>query len=230
MSFMLTQTPDPLTLKEALPDFSRTSHIFLPINDCRNPAIAEGGSHWSLLLVSVVDGAAFHYDSMWPSNESSAALAAEKMSKLLGKRLVLKDLEDAPQQENSSDCGVFVCVLMRHLLLAKLLKAARGERVGMSMGDKAVDAHRARKEILSIIENFRREGEKRRRQVFFPALGLVFASMPSNRTSASREPMLMFITAEAQVHMGIPRPTRKVEVRHGLTEALRISMTTEHDQ
>lgn len=163
MSFMLTQTPDPLTLKEALPDFSRTTHIFLPINDCRNPAIAEGGSHWSLLLVSVVDYTAFHYDSMWPCNGSSAALATEKMSKLLGKRLDLKDLQNAPQQENSSDCGIFVCVLMRHLLLAKLLKAARGEKVAMSMGGKVVDAHKARKEMLSIIEDYRREGEKRRR-------------------------------------------------------------------
>ncbi|MCJ1401332.1 hypothetical protein MMC11_004544 [Xylographa trunciseda] len=163
MSFMLGQTPDPLTLKEALPNFSRTSHIFLPINDCRNPALAEGGSHWSLLLVSVVDEVAFHYDSMHPSNASSAALTAEKMSTLLGKKLVLKDLEDSPQQENSSDCGVFVCILMKHLLLEKLLKAARGEKIGMSMANKQVDANKVRKEMLGIIESFRREGERRRR-------------------------------------------------------------------
>ncbi|MCJ1420109.1 hypothetical protein MMC32_006466 [Xylographa parallela] len=164
MSFMLVQTPDPLTLKEVLPNFSRTSHIFLPVNDCRNPAIAEGGSHWSLLLVSVVDGVAFHYDSLHPSNATSAALTAEKMSTLLGKKLVLKDLEDSPQQENSSDCGVFVCILMKHLLLGKLLKAARGEKIGMSMANKQIDASKVRKEMLGIIENFRREGERRRRR------------------------------------------------------------------
>ncbi|MCJ1408681.1 hypothetical protein MMC19_002756 [Ptychographa xylographoides] len=163
MSFMLTQTEDPLTLKEVLPDFSTTSHVFLPINDCRNPAIAEGGSHWSLLLVSIVDGVAFHYDSLYPSNASSAQLATEKMSRLLGKQLILRDLEDAPQQENSSDCGVFVCVVMKHLLLGKLLKAARGDKIGMSMGGKSVDAHKARKEMLGIIEGFRKEGERRRR-------------------------------------------------------------------
>ena len=40
MAFMLMQTPDPLTLKDALPNFSRTTHIFLPINDARNVSVA----------------------------------------------------------------------------------------------------------------------------------------------------------------------------------------------
>lgn len=162
MSFMLMQTPDPLTLKEALPNFSRTTHIFLPINDCRNPSIAEGGSHWSLLLVSVVDGVAFHYDSLNPANRNEAALAARKIGQLLGRQLQFIDLADSPQQENSSDCGVFVCIQMRHLLLRKLLMAHAKEKVSMSMGGKSVDAAQGRKEMLRIIEGFRKEGERRR--------------------------------------------------------------------
>lgn len=162
MSFMLMQTPDPLTLKEALPDFSRTTHIFLPINDCRNPSVAEGGSHWSLLLVSVVDGVAFHYDSLQPSNRREANHATSQLSQLLGRRLQYIDLLDAPQQRNSSDCGVFVCMLMRHLLLKKLLMAHAKEKISMSLGDKAVDAATGRKDILRIIEGFRKEGERRR--------------------------------------------------------------------
>lgn len=162
MSFMLMQTPDPLTLKEALPNFSRTTHIFLPINDCRNPSIAEGGSHWSLLLVSVLDGVAFHYDSLNPANRNEAGLAARKVSQLLGRQLQFIDLTDSPQQENSSDCGVFVCIQMRHLLLRKLLMAHAKEKVSMSMGGKSVDATQGRKEMLRIIEGFRKEGERRR--------------------------------------------------------------------
>lgn len=162
MSFMLMQTPDPLTLKEALPNFSRTTHIFLPINDCRNPSIAEGGSHWSLLLVSVIDGVAFHYDSLNPANRTEAELAGRKISQLLGRHLQFVDLADSPQQENSSDCGVFVCIQMRHLLLRKLLMAHAKEKVSMSMGGKSVDAVQGRKEMLRIIEGFRKEGEKRR--------------------------------------------------------------------
>lgn len=173
MSFMLMQTPDPRTLKDALPDFSKTTHIFLPINDCRNVEVAEGGSHWSLLLVSLIDGVAFHYDSLRPMNEAEAALATQKIGQLLGKELRFQDLEDSPQQENSSDCGVFVCVQMRHLLVKRLLQVHARDRVTMSMGGKYVDAKGGRKEMLSIIEGYRREGERRRSSV--PSLLLVLS-------------------------------------------------------
>lgn len=158
---MLMQTADPLTLKDALPSFNRTTHIFLPINDCRNVEIPEGGSHWSLLLVSVKDGVAFHYDSMYPSNQDEAGLATQKLCQLLGKPLKLVDLDDSPQQENGSDCGVFVCIHIKHLL-HRLLRAMQMEKVNMSMGGKDVDASKGRKDILKTIEDFRKEGERRR--------------------------------------------------------------------
>ncbi|KAL3417933.1 Ulp1 protease family protein [Phlyctema vagabunda] len=162
MAFMLMQTPDPLTLKDALPNFSRTTHIFLPINDARSVTVAEGGSHWSLLLVSVIDGVAFHYDSMSPSNYHEARLATSKLGALLGRQLRFLNLEDSPQQENSSDCGVYVCIQMRHLLISRLLAANAKEKVSMSMGGKLVDANGGRKEMLKTIESFRKEGERRR--------------------------------------------------------------------
>ena len=162
MSFMLMQTPDPLTLKDALPNFSRTSHIFLPINDCRNVEVAEGGSHWSLLVVSLVDQYAFHYDSLNPANRSEAQLVSNKISQLLGKPIKFMNLEDSPQQSNSSDCGVFVCINMKYLLLKRLLQAGSREKVNMSMGGKDIHASAGRKEMLRIIEGFRKEGERRR--------------------------------------------------------------------
>ena len=162
MAFMLMQTPDPVSLKEALPNFSRTTHVFLPINDARSVTVAEGGSHWSLLLVSIIDGVAFHYDSMSPSNYNEAGLAPAKISQLLGRPLRFMNLEDTPQQENSSDCGVYVCIQMRHLLLKRLLSANSREKVSMSMGGKLVDAAGGRKEMLKTIEGFRKEGERSR--------------------------------------------------------------------
>ncbi|KAI9753939.1 MAG: hypothetical protein M1815_005915 [Lichina confinis] len=164
MSFMLMQTPDPLTLKEALPNFSSTTHIFLPINDCRNVEVPEGGSHWSLLLVSLLDGLAFHYDSLMPSNFQEAQVVADKIGQLLGRSLHFQNV-DGPQQQNSSDCGVFVCVQMKHLLLKKILRAVAEEKVGMSMAGIDIDASRGRKKMLRIIEDFRKEGEKRRSYV-----------------------------------------------------------------
>lgn len=168
MSFLLLKTPDPLSLKSALPDFSNTTHIFLPVNDCRAVDVAEGGSHWSLLLVSVIDGVAFHYDSMYPANADEAKLSAHRISQLLGKPLKFMNLNDSPQQENGSDCGVFVCLLMQHLLLGKLLKAHAHDKVSMSMAGKEVDATGGRKEMLRVIELFRKEGERRRSRSHSP--------------------------------------------------------------
>lgn len=162
MAFMLLQTPDALSIKSALPDFSQTTHIFLPVNDCRAVDVPEGGSHWSLLLVSVMDGVAFHYDSMYPHNEHEAKLSSHKISQLLGKPLKFINLGDAPQQENGSDCGVFVCLMMQHLLLSRLLMAHASDKVSMSMRGKEVDAVGGRKEMIRVIEMFRKEGERRR--------------------------------------------------------------------
>jgi len=168
MSFLLLKTPDPLSLKSALPDFTHTTHIFLPVNDCRSVDVAEGGSHWSLLLVSTLDGVAFHYDSMYPSNVDEAKLSAHRISQLLGKPLKFINLEDSPQQENGSDCGVFVCLLMQHLLLGKLLTAHASDKVNMSLRGKDVDATGGRKEMLRVIEMFRKEGERRRSRSHSP--------------------------------------------------------------
>jgi sentrin-specific protease 8 len=162
MAFLLLNTKDPLSLKSALPNFEKTTHIFLPINDCRSVDIAEGGSHWSLLLVSVIDGVAFHYDSLSPSNVSEAKLVAYRISILLGKPLKFINLEDSPQQDNSSDCGVYVCLLMQHLLMSRLLRAHAQDKISMSMRGKEVDAFNGRKEMLRVIETRRKEGERRR--------------------------------------------------------------------
>ncbi|OJD11304.1 hypothetical protein AJ78_07898, partial [Emergomyces pasteurianus Ep9510] len=174
MSFMLLQTPDPRTLREVLPDFTKTTHIFLPINDCRNVNEAEGGTHWSLLLVSVVDGIAFHYDSLPPGNCDEALQATLKLSSLLNKRLRFVNLEDSPVQENSSDCGVFVCLHMRQLLLKRLLMANSSEKISMSLGGMKVNANSGRREIARIIDRFRKKGERRRSYVptfiFMPVL------------------------------------------------------------
>ena len=156
------QTPDALSVRDALPNFTNTTHIFLPINDNRNPNQPSGGSHWSLLLVSVVDGVAFHYDSNSSGNRADALHATGKLSDLLGRPLSFIDLKDSPQQENGSDCGVFVCLNMRHLLLKRLLQVRADEKVSMSLGGRKLDAKEGRKEMLRIIESMRREGERRR--------------------------------------------------------------------
>jgi sentrin-specific protease 8 len=161
MSFMLMATADPMTLKDALPSFEDTTHIFLPINDNRNVEQAEGGSHWSLLLVSTRDAVAFHYDSLGNANEAEARLVNHKLAILLGVSLRFTNMDDTPLQENGSDCGVFVCLIMRYLLQRRLLRATADEKVGMSMHGRELNASMLRKEMLKIIDDFRKEGQKR---------------------------------------------------------------------
>ena len=154
----MIQTQDPLTLQDALPDFRQTTHIFLPINDCRAPNVPEGGSHWSLLLVSVLDNAAFHYDSLRPSNSYAAQIACNKISIILRRPFRFMDLADSPQQQNGSDCGVFVCLIMDYLLTKRLLLKDSRQKVSMSMNGKDINATKGRRKMMSTIEAFRREG------------------------------------------------------------------------
>lgn len=167
---MILQTPDPRTLREALPDFSRATHVFLPINDCRNVSQAEGGTHWSLLLISVVDRIAFHYDSLYQGNVWEADVVTRKFGYLLNMPIRFMHLNDSPQQDGGSDCGVFVCMNMRHLLMKRLLMASAHEKVSMSLGGRKVDAPGSRKEMAKIIEGFRKEGERRRSYVIVSCL------------------------------------------------------------
>ncbi|KAL2107304.1 hypothetical protein VUR80DRAFT_5417 [Thermomyces stellatus] len=162
MTFLLMKEPDTNVIRSALPNFERATHIFLPINDARYVNEAEGGSHWSLLLVSKIDGVAFHYDSLGGSNREDARIASRALEKVLRTPLRFHHLEDTPQQENGSDCGVFVCILMRHLLIKRLLSANAKEKVSMSMANKMIDSNGGRKEMLKIIESLRKEGVRRR--------------------------------------------------------------------
>ncbi|OTB06705.1 hypothetical protein M426DRAFT_106473 [Hypoxylon sp. CI-4A] len=162
MTFLLMKEKDIQAIRIALPNFSSITHIFLPVNDNRNVSQAEGGSHWSLLLVSLIDGVAFHYDSLEGANNNEAWEASRKLSTVLNRPLRFHYLPDSPTQENGSDCGVFVCIIMRHLLTKRLLAVNAGEKISMSMAHKAIDSAGARKEMLKIIETLRKEGERRR--------------------------------------------------------------------
>ncbi|PUU80629.1 hypothetical protein B9Z19DRAFT_974117 [Tuber borchii] len=160
MVFLLKNTKDPLTLESALPDVKKASHIFLPINDCRNPSIAEGGTHWSLLVVGVSDRVAFHYDSLSPANCGEAREVCKKLGVLLGFSLQFSDLEDTPQQDNGSDCGVHVCWAMKHLLVKRLLAVEREKEVQMSLRGKRVDATGSRKDMFKICEGLRKKASR----------------------------------------------------------------------
>jgi sentrin-specific protease 8 len=114
---------------------------------------------------------------MPPGNSSEAYATSQALSKLLGRPLRFIDLKDSPTQDNGSDCGVFVCLNMRHLLLKRLLTVRTDDKVSMSLGGRVVDASAGRKEMHRIIDDFRREGERRRSTSHSP--------MPKDKRSKS---------------------------------------------
>lgn len=148
-----------------IPDLNGVTHMFVPVNDSDQSSSGRGtleGSHWSLVLVSMVDGVAFYYDSIGRTNYDEAARIIRNLAAVLGMQLRFIPLNDTPQQENGSDCGVYVCMFMEHLLLHRLLMVRTNEKVSMSMGGKHIDAREGRKKMLRVIEERRKEGERRR--------------------------------------------------------------------
>lgn len=163
ISHLLLRTPlDQIAgLSGALPSLDGVSHMFLTINDNRELEVAEGGSHWSLLLVSLVDGVAFHYDSLAPHNYTDACELTHHLAIASNRPLRLVSLDDTtPRQENNNDCGVHVCLVMQHLLLNKLLTPSM-QQINMSLGNTSIDAVAGRKEIARTIESRRKEGQRR---------------------------------------------------------------------
>ncbi|KAK6357496.1 hypothetical protein TWF718_001805 [Orbilia javanica] len=160
MVFLLRIEPSILNILSALPSITSATHIFLPINDNRDPNMPEGGSHWSLLVVSIKDRSAFHYDSLGGSNRRHARDVAGKVEEWIGYPLTFYELDDdTPQQGNSYDCGVHVCMNMRHLL-KRMLETPVDKGVKMSLKGKGWDARRGRDEMLQIISKLRRKAER----------------------------------------------------------------------
>ncbi|KAK4224792.1 hypothetical protein QBC38DRAFT_370237 [Podospora fimiseda] len=162
MTVLLTLAKDVASMAGSLPSFEGVTHVFIPVNDVRDTSQSDAGTHWSLLVVSLIDGIAFHYDSLGGSNFFPACKATDRLSKVLGVAIRFYQMDDCPQQSNTSDCGVFVCILIRHLLLKRLLNAHSGKQVSMSMSNQGVDSINGRKEMLKIIEAVRKEGIRRR--------------------------------------------------------------------
>lgn len=148
----------------------KTTHVFVMVNDEHSqsgdtlgPSLDQyRGSHWSLLLVSLVDGLAFHYDSLNSSNDATARKIAARMGVFTEKPLNYVDIKDTPQQYNGSDCGVHVCMTMQHLLIDKLLRAHVGMQVSMNVLEQDIDPSRARRQMMDTI-NACRDGEGRAR-------------------------------------------------------------------
>ncbi|KAJ2730701.1 hypothetical protein IW152_005064 [Coemansia sp. BCRC 34962] len=113
---------DAKSLRSALPTDMHTKElIFIPVNNSNNLVHVEGGSgsHWSLLVYVKHANPTYHYyDSMANMNYQYALAVKSKLDAiLLGTAGPVPPMitHSCPQQENGSDCGIFV-ILFTDLL------------------------------------------------------------------------------------------------------------------
>jgi len=126
-----------------------STHIFLPISDGTKP---NDSTHWSFLLVSVLDRRAFHYDtSQVAFNIVEAQLTTSSLCNLLGWQLEYQNITVRPPV-HANDSGVLVCAMM-HCMLSRLLQTNGPGRVQMDLTGRVIDVDGCRGDILGIIED-----------------------------------------------------------------------------
>lgn len=149
-TLLLQEAGNPASLKAALPDFSSTLHVMMPLKSPRS-------GHWSLLLISAQDGLACHYDPRQPRNRRLAEVVSQQIAIHLGKDLTFLDVPDTPTLQKDQDCGVFVCFFMQHMI-SKINMTHVSQKVDASLQSR-VDAKMGRKTILKAVkEHKKKEG------------------------------------------------------------------------
>ncbi|GMM36065.1 hypothetical protein DASC09_033900 [Saccharomycopsis crataegensis] len=140
LAFLLLKFPDPTALQGILPPLELSSFLFVPINDNDDVEAAEGGSHWSLVVVSLLEGVAYFYDTLAEDEdegnyEESMALVTNLNFYLEavggGHKKVVGKVVKTPLQINGSDCGVHVLQITA-ILLARIMEC--GEDGGIPYG------------------------------------------------------------------------------------------------
>ena len=92
---------DPLQLRDK-------DVIFWPLNNSQEVS-KQSGSHWSLLVFNKATLTFMHLDSMrTSSNRSEADFFAHKFRSYFKAADACVHVADFPQQQNGSDCGVYV--------------------------------------------------------------------------------------------------------------------------
>ncbi|KAG7393088.1 hypothetical protein PHYPSEUDO_012423 [Phytophthora pseudosyringae] len=139
VSCLLHQCEDEDEYRDLAGGLSLESRVLcvLPVTD--NDALGGDSSHWSLLLYR--DGQFQHWDSSAGHNKHAARRVAESFELLLqaagrrdgdGASGRVEEAQDAPQQRNDYDCGMYVLVLAEYLC-----RQHAGEMAATSLEDYA---------------------------------------------------------------------------------------------
>ncbi|KAM0844063.1 hypothetical protein ACQ4PT_057305 [Festuca glaucescens] len=119
--YLLSNLPDPESVAMVAEPIRLASRrlVFLPVNDNPDASLAEGGSHWTLLVLDATAGASrprfVHHDSLGVVNVPAARCLAAAL------RPLLPDADNGvplvegptPMQVNGHDCGIYVLAVAR---------------------------------------------------------------------------------------------------------------------
>jgi hypothetical protein len=119
----------------------------------------DGGTHWSLLLLSVSANRYMHFDSLNQHNIQEAQAFAERFSAALFPRgqgeAQLVKVGGTPQQSNSWDCGPIVCWLLKVMVTRMCEDVEWGqqeEKDYWSFGNALCSSDEARTQIRYLIQ------------------------------------------------------------------------------
>lgn len=155
LSYLISLCPNDPQILSPLDLPSKTLVLF-PVNDNPDPTVAEGGTHWSLLVYNRGSNEFVHHDSLNGANSWCARRLYEAVKGFVGCDGESARFVEArtPQQRNGYDCGLFVMAIARAVCECK---EAEGEGEGEENWFGAVEAMdaervgRLRGEVLELI-------------------------------------------------------------------------------
>nr|XP_043629404.1 NEDD8-specific protease 1 [Erigeron canadensis] len=161
IAFWTMNCPDIDSLKDFLQPLNLPSKklIIFPINDNDDVTVAEGGSHWSLLVFEKTANLFVHHDSLGGLNKKHAKHLYKTLVSFMGdSETNYMECSGTPQQVNGYDCGLYVLAIAKEICCWFDSNAHRNEDLWFSCIKELVTpsaASRMRSEILELIKNLR---------------------------------------------------------------------------
>ncbi|KAK9168930.1 hypothetical protein Syun_001070 [Stephania yunnanensis] len=115
ISFWIANCPDPKSLKDFVEPlaFPERKVVLFSVNNNMDVTMAEGGTHWSLLVYDRSANVFVHHDSIAGFNNCHAKRLYKAVAGFMGfsgsaPNSQLIEYVDTPQQINCYDCGLYV--------------------------------------------------------------------------------------------------------------------------
>ncbi|KAJ8768715.1 hypothetical protein K2173_023619 [Erythroxylum novogranatense] len=124
VAFWIANCPDADTLKDFVEplELPKKRLVIFPVNNNNDVTVAEGGSHWSLLVYERSSNAFIHHDSCYGINKRASCQLYGHIKGFMSTsdaepHASYVELTDSPQQLNSYDCGLYVTAIARSICL-----------------------------------------------------------------------------------------------------------------